>query len=808
MADGESALMIGALPEWMDRMLGLSRRPGEGVQWTMEHAWPWPGWVSLLTAALLVALIVGLYWRENRSVSRRTLLILTALRLLLLAMLFWMIAQTTLVVHRTGLPYLVLLIDNSGSMSTVDPYETSQADSLRRRMKEAGLEESNLSRLHLAKMLLLENHAAWLKKFCREYQLRIYVLEDSPEAVRTWEWKDWEDLQTQFQRLAPDVPSSRLGAAVQTIFRQLRGADPASVVLLTDGITTEGPSLTESASLARRRGVPLWIIGLGDSRPPRNMKLADVLVEPVVFLDDLTPFECHLSATGLEGRRTRLLLREEGNPQILAQTDVVLGPDGQTQTVRLLYRPHHEGVFRYQLQLEPFEEEITSEDNQRTCTVQVRKEPIHVLLAQSQPDYEFRYLSNLLRRDRTIQLHSWLQEADAEYVEQTPGTLRIFPVRREELFEYDVVILGDVAPTALGTAALEALVDFVQQPAKGGAIIFIAGPRGWMPQAYRGTSLERLFPFDLRSVRMPPPDQSLQESFLLEPTDLGLRSPSMQLAETQEETRQMWRRLPPLRWLLEIDQVHPGVRVLAEHPTRTGSSGNRLPVILFQYVGAGQVLFHATDETWRWRWRVGDMVVARYWIQTLRTLSRAKLAQGARWAELATDRRQYQRGEPVRLRVVFADPRQAPEEDRGVQVVLEHRQGTTQRIELQRSSLGRGVWETVFPSLPLGEYHAWLSTPSREGPSPSVDFEVMTPPAEMARLQMDEAELRRAAQLSQGRFAPLADAHRLLHDLPPGQQIPLETLPPIPLWNRWPLLALFLTVLITEWILRKSQGMV
>ncbi|MCS7304812.1 MAG: VWA domain-containing protein [Thermoguttaceae bacterium] len=796
------------LPEWLQRILGIGSRPGQGIQWTIEHAWPWPGWLSVLIVLLLVGLIVGLYWRETRAASRNIRTILALCRLLLVGLVFWMISQSTLVVHRTGLPYLVLLLDNSGSMSTVDGYSAAQAQALRRRMKDAGLPEEVLSRLNLAKMLLLENDAALLRRLHREYQVRIYVLEDSVGGARPWPEEDLEQQVAELRRLEPTVPSSRLGAAVQSIFRDLRGTDPAAVVLFTDGITTEGPLLSDVASLARRRGVPIWAVGLGDDRPLRNIKLADLVVEPVVFVDDLVPFECHVSATGLEGRRARLVLRQEGTPQILAQTEVVLGQDGQLQTARLLYRPSQEGTFRYQVQLEPLEEEFSHDDNQRSCTLQVRKERIRVLLAQAQPDYEFRYLSNLLRRDPTVELRIWLQEADPDYVAQTPGALRIFPVRPEELFEYDVIILGDVPPTALGSAAMEALVEFVQQPGRGGAIVFIAGPRGWMPQGYRGTPLERLLPFDLRWVRMPPPDLLLQESVSIEPTELGLLSPSMQLGDTAEQTRQIWRRLPPLRWLLEIDQVYPGVRVLAAHPTRTGSSGNRLPVILLQYVGAGQVLFHATDETWRWRWRLGDTLLARYWIQTLRTLSRAKLAQGGRWAELTTDRRQYQRGEPVRLRVLFSDPRQAPEEDRAVCVVLEHPSGRSEQLLLERSGLSRGLFEKVLPALSIGEYYAWLSAPRGEGPPPSTNFQVVAPPAEMSRLQMDLTELRRAAQTSQGRLLSLADVHQLLDDLPPGRQVPLETLPPVPLWNRWPLLALFLSLLVAEWILRKYYGMV
>jgi hypothetical protein len=47
----------------------------------------------------------------------------------------------------------------------------------------------------------------------------------------------------------------------------------------------------------------------------------------------------------------------------------------------------------------------------------------------------------------------------------------------------------------------------------------------------------------------------------------------------------------------------------------------------------------------------------------------------------------------------------------------------------------------------------------------------------------------------------------LLDDLPPGRQVPVESLPPLPLWNQWPLLLLFLVLLVTEWVLRKRKGM-
>ena len=332
-----------------------------------------------------------------------------------------------------------------------------------------------------------------------------------------------------------------------------------------------------------------------------------------------------------------VVLREKDKPAVLAKVEVTVGPDQQPQTVRIPFRPTQVGQFEFVVEAQPQPGELQTENNRQTRTVEVRKEKIHVLLVQAYPSFEFRYLRNLLQRDETIALHTVLQEADLEHAQQDASALRVFPLRREELFAYDVVIFGDVNPALLSTAALQNLADFVDQPAKGGALVLIAGP-SYMPAAYRETPLARLLPFVVGqgaiAQRGSPPlgrgaggEGVLREGFVVQPTDLGLASPAMQLGDTPEETREIWRNLAPLYWLLELPELKPGVRVLAEHPTRVGPDGRHLPVFCLQYVGAGKVLFHATDETWRWRYRVGDRYFARYWVQTIRYLCRAKLGR-------------------------------------------------------------------------------------------------------------------------------------------------------------------------------------
>ena len=140
-------------------------------------------------------------------------------------------------------------------------------------------------------------------------------------------------------------------------------------------------------------------------------------------------------------------------------------------------------------------------------------------------------------------------------------------------------------------------------------------------------------------------------------------------------------------------------------------------------------------------------------------------------------------------------------------VVVEQEGRKNQRVQLRRNATSRGVFEGVLPGASDGNYHLWIATPTLEGGAPSADFLVVPPPGEFERMQVDAAELRRAAEETRGHFYRLSDVNHLAGDLPPGRQVPIEALPPKVLWNQWWLLSLFLALITGEWILRKRKGM-
>ncbi len=788
--------------------------PGQGSDYAIEHTATWPAWVTLLFLLVSTALVIAVYAKERSGAGLGMRVVLAGLRMAAIGLVAFMLYGWLLRPFCTDLPDVVVILDDSASMLEKDRYPQAELRSrLAQRLQATGLDDA--ARLNLAKTLLLENDGQLLAQLESKYNLKVYRMAASAEAFSG----DNEKLADQIRNMHIDPQSeesarSLLGKGLRHVLESQRGRPTAAVILLTDGVTTEGKTIGETAEYARRKAIPLFVVGIGSSQAPRDLRLSDLLVEDVVFAGDVVNFDFKLTGAGYAGEQVEVRLVQKGASRPLVTQKVRIAEDGRPQAVRLSHRPEEEGEFEYTVEIETREDESTSDNNRDTRTITVRNATIRVLLVQSYPSHEFDYLKALLGRQRhddrnrgkkAFELTTILQEADPEYAELDETAQRVFPVRREDLFAYDVVLFGDVNPNFLSQSARGNVSAFIKE--RGGGVVFIAGTQ-YTPLAWRGTEVEDVFPMNLDTVALPNPEVSLTAGFQVSPTAVGLTSPQMQLGRTLDESVQIWGSLAPLYWLIEAPDLKPGVRVLAEHPTRTGPDGAKLPVILMHYVGAGKVVFHCTDETWRWRRRVGDLYFGRYWVQTIRYLSRSALLDKDRHAELTSDREQYRRGDPVNLRVRFFDERLAPAEDDGVVVMLEQQGGKRRRVTLRRDAARRGVFEGLVTDLPEGQYRAWVASPTLEGKPPSQRLTVAAPLGERARLELDAADLKFAAEQTRGKFYTIATADRLLEDLPRGRQVRIESLPPQPIWNSWKIALLFVALIAAEWLLRKKAGMI
>lgn len=775
---------------------------GEGTEWRWVWRWPWPGdwppWLAFLAVVGVIAATVWFYRKDAASIAWPKRIGLTALRLSVLAVVAALLTEFSLVVIRTGLPSCLILIDTSASMTLPGRPQASEAT--------AG---GGPDRLAVTKEVLTRNDGEFFSQLLKQYQVRLYQFSETAAPLIQTNVTDRVELAAaleEIRQLKAEGKQTRPAAALKKALADLRGHPPSAAIVFTDGAASlsETDLLSQAATVARRGGVQVYPVGLGSDEAAHDVQLEDLVVDEIAFVGDPILFAARLRTFGCAGETITVQLRDVNDQRVLASQSVVAGSDGQSTKVELLYTPAAAGEFDFRLEAVLLPREANPDNNVQTRHISVREEKIRVLLVDSSPRYEFRYLKQLLEREPSVELKTLLQEADLEFALEDKTAVSHFPVRHDELAAFDVIFLGDIAPDSIPAAAATELAELVRN--QGSGLVFIPGARHSM-QEYQGSPLEPLLPFQLTDVR-PPPAGNVKDGYQPVLTLEGRKGSYLfRLADSEVESQRIWDALPEWYWLLEINRTKPGVAVFAEHPSKSGEKG-KLPLILLQRVGAGKVLTHASDETWRWRFRAGDAYFGRYWIQAIRYLSRGRLLGHDRAAELTTDRLVYEQGDPVLLRARFQEDRSAPAAGENVVVTIEHRGGRRQTVSLARVPQAAAVFEGTAAGLAEGEYHGWITSPATSATPASADFRIEAPLRELQQRTLNRTDLEQAAKISGGRYFAAADAGRLPQELPPGTPIRLESDHPTPLWSRAELLLLLAGLLAAEWWFRKRCRLV
>lgn len=841
--------LLGFLPgSWrqgIERAVGVPEAgPGEGTRWRLEGL---PAFLSTyhadqrLLAGLTVAGVLlagGLYLLERRAAGRLSRVVLPWLLrvsvVLLVALM--LLPQLRLAFDREGWPDVAVLLDTSASMATVDDLQDPAVKAKAAELaKSEGLSEAD--RLRLAKLLVARPDGDLLTRLLtgRQVKVHVYSIADQAQLVAAMsDPGELRDGKEAVSRLAADGEASRLGDAVGAVLKAFRGGSLSAVVAYTDGVVTAGDDLPKAGRDAARAGVPLYLVGVGDAREPPDLVLSDVKADDVVLKGDTLVVEARLTARGPNPPRSVPVVLYERQGERLVELDrkpVTPDPAGRPVPVRLSTVPTEAGERTYVIDVPVQPGEAESGNNRAERVVLVTESRrLRVLYIEGHPRYEFRFAKVLFEREteavagnKSIELGTILLDASPGYAEQDKTALRGWPTR-SELFEYDAVILGDVDPERVPKAqqTFQDLAEFVKS--RGGGLLVLAGEHH-SPAKLFNTPLGEVLPVvpsdaAPRDGGPPPPTPEtspLSAGYRPKLTPYGTTHPLFRFAADEAENAKVWNDLREMYWVATGYKRKLSAEVLAVHPDRPaeGFPGENHPVVLQQFVGAGRVIFFGFDETWRWRYRQGEKRFDDFWRQGVRILSRNRVSR----AELRTDKQTaYRRDEPIRLTVRFPDDAPPPAADAPVKVSVERTPlkspdgasavGTSESMTVQLAKVEgtRATYQTLLTRTPEGEYRFYLTEPAVPGSRPRAEAKVLPPPGERERLEMNKAELMRAAAESRGKFYTLADAEKVADDLPEVERVPLnQPVPPIPLWNHALAFGLLLALLACEWVVRRRE---
>jgi hypothetical protein len=837
------------LPDWGRRFIERVAHipppaPGEGSHWRLEYRpYFWDNradpWLAVVVAIGAGFLVYSLYWREGSQTLRRQdtagRFIRFGLRMsLLFLMLALLLPRDRVWFERQSWPDIVILIDDSQSMSTVDVYKDTRIKTVVDRLAQHdGITKAD--RLSLAQALVTRGEPDWLTGMLSQRKVRVHVYHCSARAHRLKDATGLDEVGPALEAINslqadPKNDSSQLGMAVRQVLNDFRGSSLAAVVMLTDGVTTEGEDLVKVSKYAQQMGVPLFFVGIGDAQEVRDLYLHDLQVEDSVYVNDRVIFEVRLTAQGFNRLSVPVRLREKGKDKVLDEKKAEFDGTTKTVKVRLMYQPTEPGEKMYEIEVPGQEDEVTTENNRLQRPVFVHEaRQMKVLYVEGYRRWEFHYIKTLLEREsarikgnKSIDLKVLLLDADPEFASQDRSAIAEFPTRAE-LNTFDVVILGDVDPQSRFDPKmmehLKDIADFVRE--RGGGLLMIAGER-YAPFAYKDSPLKDVLPIDINSDKAPE-DVDIAESYRPILTPMGRMRPIFRFSPDERENDELWNRLKEMYWFADGYQIKRAAEVLAVHPkkgrpgAKPGEGGDKKspsleghPLVVQQFVGAGRSMFLGFNETWRWNFREDQAHFNQFWIQTVRYLARSRVGR----IELRLDRQtSYRRGEPIKMTVRFPDDAPPPAADVEVKVTVERRNpakagdSEVRTVQLSKVEGSRATYETMLTQTPEGEYKFWLTQPTAN-PKPRAECKVVRPPGEMERLRMNQADMEKAADESHGRFYTIADAERLLDELPTGTRVTVNAPgPPYVVWNHFALFALVLMFLTTEWLLRKQKNL-
>lgn len=778
------------------------------------------GWVILLGLVIL-----ALTWWSYRRVageltSQRMRWVLTTLRAVLFLLLLLILLRPVLAftVEGTIRRQLLMLVDASASMKIQDP-RFDPADLVRAAMAKGvldfrkGLQQpldasraasvKLVPRVELLQGALKSDQIGLIHKFAREYDVSAFSfgqgLTEIGGANATDGKKPSENEPAWIDQLDPKSQSTAIGDAVRELLERKRGQPLAGIFLATDGANNTGTQPLEAARLARAEGVPLYIYGVGITSP-RDIIVANLFTQEVAFANDELPVTVRVRGQGLRGENAKITLKL--GDEVVASKDLTFTGD-EEMTIALPFTPRQVGEYELRASIDPREDEAAKDNNAVSQRLKVIDSKIKVLFAEASPRWEFRYLQSVLLRDRRIDLKCWLAEGDPSIAEGKDSPyIKTFPQTKDELFKYDLVILGDVGPKDIGTAQMDWLGEFVSK--FGGSCLFVAGQRS-NPASFRGTELEKMLPVELGEglTRNAAPERPTT----VELTPLGRTSPMLRLSAKDEENAAIWKHFPRLFWVARVTRGKAAAQVLLQDSDATkGSRFGKMPIVAQQQYGLGQVLYVGTDNTWRWRRNSDERFYPILWGQIAQKLGLAHLLGGSKRTQISADKQSYFVGERVTIyaRLYTADFN--PLKDASVEGSYavkgadgaapadSSRQSVTLRVVPDQPGMYRGDFTVLTPGL-----HQFSV---KSDPGTVFEFSATEARFEFGETAMNESLLKQMAEISGGGFFREENLAKLPETLSTKSER-VASVVDAELWASPLYFLLLLIVATVEWTLRK-----
>jgi hypothetical protein len=735
----------------------------------------WPGWVLLL---LIVASTAGLAllirsrlpqaapniskWRAGAVWLLQSLLIATVLVLL------WQPAITVAELAPQQ-NVIAVVLDDSRSMAIADS-------------------SGNLTREAAAEKALEDGVLAGLQK---KFQVRLYRLDSRVARAAT------------LREIQPTAPATHINDGLRQLVTETSDLPVGAVVLLSDGsensLDGSGDLDLETIHALHNRRLPVHTVGFGKEQPAHDIELNDVRVTSRAMAGSRIPATVTFHQRGYAGSKAILAIRD--GDKTLDSREVTLGADGATQVETVFFSPGDAGVKSLHFSLGPLANEENVNNNAVSRLLGVTDDKRRILYVEGEPRWEYKFIRRAEDDDKIVQVASMLRTTENKIYRQginDPTELANgFPVRPEDLFGYQGIILGSVEAGYFTPLQQELLREFVDR--RGGGLLFLGGRFALGDGGWSGSSLVDLLPTYLPSSR----NTFHRDPATVELTAAGSDSPITRLMDDPAKNIDRWKKLTYLMDYQDAGTAKPGAAVLIQ----MNAGARKLPLLVTQNYGRGRTAVMATSGTWRWQMSqpLGDPVHDLFWQQLLRWLV---LDSPGQVVVTAANHTLMDDGH-IELSANVRDKEYMPAPDAKVTAHLIGPNGISVMLDMTPAADNPGVFHAAWTADKPGSYLAEVTAEkgSQELGSDTFPFERIDGVAENFHTVQNRALLEKLATETGGRYWKPGELSRLPNEISYSDAgISVRDIKE--LWNM-PVVFLWLLLLMAaEWLLRRKWGVV
>lgn len=722
----------------------------------------------LITIAAVV-LIFELYMLFKHTLNMRRIIWVFIPRLIAVLTTIFLLFRPEIVriSERTGKPVLVILRDLSESMTTQDikvPYQNSTQ---------------------------LISRAEWIKKQVEDKNL-LSRLEQKYKVIIT----DFSPAPTSTVVSVQEEAGTDLGGALESVLRNYR--DVRAVLLMTDGNWNMGTSPLTPATKFKIHDIPIFAVVVGSETHLPDIELQSVRAPAYGFVDEHITIPFVIQSWLQRDVKTTISLK--GISGVEFRKNITIPAMSSVQDSVILV-PRTEGDFNFTIDVPVEPEELLHANNTKQFRMSFRREVIKVLLVESTPRWEFRFLKNALSRDRGVRVNCLLKHQGMEHAEGV-NYISHFPQTKAELSDYDVVFIGDIGISSDGITVDDAtmLRGLVEQQSSG--LVFMPGIMG-KQLSLINSPLGELMPVLLDTSSPAGFGFGLESKLVL--TTRGSEHLVTMLDPNPARNREIWNTLPGFYWHAGVIRSKAGADVLGVHSTARNQYG-RIPLLVIRTWGKGKVLFLGTDGVWRWRRGIEDTYHYRFWAQVTRWMSHQRhlaYKEGIRFFYLPETPK---RGEKIYMYATVMDTTGTPLKSGTVRGTITAQSGYTEKINLIPEPGEWGGFTGSFVPPLSGQYKVIIEAPIAERKLEAT-LDVLPHKREVVGQPANTNILYEIANISGGQCVSTDDSESLIKsiELLPKQK-PIQTR--TRLWCHSAILIMIAGLFGLYWLLRKFVGLI